>query len=308
MKKNTAIKLLAAGAAITMLAACSAEDPLASGNGDTNGNGSNGSTIVVGSANFPGNVLLGEVYATALEEAGFDVDRNLNIGAREVLYSQVDNCAINVVPEYNQALLAFLDPEFTASGTEEVNAALVEALPAHLEILDSSTAQDNNAIAVRAATADELALTTIGDLGEVSADMYFGGPTEWATRADGYPSIEAGYGVNFIEYKLLDYSGPITLSALEQGDVDAALVFSSVPQIESMNLVVLEDPLNVLGVNNVTPLVCSDALTDEARDLLNRVSALLTTDVLVAMNVAYSLDHRDADEVAREWVSAQDLT
>ncbi len=298
--KNKTLKALAVGTAALLATACSAQDPMQSG-GDSGGSGSE--TIVVGSANFPGNVLIAEVYASALEDAGFAVERKLNIGAREVLYSQVENCSISVVPEYNQALLAYVDPQAKARGTEEVDAALAAALPDSLAVLNSSSAEDNNAIAVTADTAKKHNLKTIGDLAKVSSTMTFGGPTEWEARADGYPSIQAAYGVSFTEYKLLDYSGPITIAALQKGDVDAALLFSTVPQISSMNFVVLDDPENALGVNNVTPLVCKQSVPEKAQDVLNKLSKKLTTADLVDMNVAFSLDFRDADEVAAEWVS-----
>ncbi|MCW4467322.1 hypothetical protein OK351_17740 [Glutamicibacter sp. MNS18] len=84
----------------------------------------NGQTIVVGSANFSENILLGEMYAKALDNQGFNVDRKLNNGAREVLYSQVENCTLVVVSEYNQTLLAFIAPDEVVSGTAEVDAAV----------------------------------------------------------------------------------------------------------------------------------------------------------------------------------------
>ena len=58
-------------------------------------------TVVVGSANFPENVILVEIYSQALEAEGFTVERQFNIGAREVMYTQIESCRITVVPEYN---------------------------------------------------------------------------------------------------------------------------------------------------------------------------------------------------------------
>jgi osmoprotectant transport system substrate-binding protein len=296
---------LAATAAILALASGCASDPLqASSTGA--GTGSSGK-IVVGSANFSENVILGEIYAKALEDAGFTVERKLNIGAREVLYSQIENCSINVAPEYNQALLAFVAPKAQASGTTSVDTELAKALPANLGILDSSPAQDNNAVAVTNATAERLGLKTIDDLAKSSPEMTFGGPTEWKTRGDGYAGLQENYGVEFKEYKLLDYSGPITISALSKGDVDAALLFSTVPQIKSNGYTVLEDPKNALGVNNVTPLICKNAVPEKAQTALKAVSKALTTDDLTSMNAAYSIDHRDAADVASEWVGKQSL-
>jgi osmoprotectant transport system substrate-binding protein len=305
MKQRTILTAAAAAAVLALASGCAAGDPLKASDGATAG-GSNGK-IVVGSANFSENVILGEIYAKALEDAGFTVERNLNIGAREVLYSQVENCSLSVVPEYNQALLAFVAPKTRASGTQEVDAALHKALPDSLEILGSSPAQDNNAVAVTGATAKRLNLKTIGDLAKVSSGMTFGGPTEWKTRPDGYAGLQKDYGAGFKEYKILDYSGPITISALDKGNVDAALLFSTTPQIKSNGYTVLADPKNTVGVNNVTPLVCKDAVPEKARTVLNAVSGALTTEDLTAMNASYVLDHRDAADVATEWLGKQDL-
>ncbi|MGO1181605.1 ABC transporter substrate-binding protein [Micrococcaceae sp. AOP34-BR2-30] len=284
------------------IAGCAAEDPYAEEDSD----GGAGS-IVVGSANFSENVLVGEIYAQALESAGFEVQRELNIGAREVLYSQVENCTLDVVPEYNQALLAFIAPTEDAQGTEEINAGLEKNLPDSLEILESSEAQNNNAVAVTQEIADEFALETIEDLAAVSVDMRFGGPTEWKTRSDGFAGLESDYGVDFQEYVTLDYSGPITLSALSQGDIEAALLFSTTPQIESDGYVVLDDPLTTIGVNNITPLVCNEAVSEDARATLNAVSSALNTEDLAKLNAAYTLDHRDANDVATEWLEEKGL-
>ncbi|MGW6174113.1 glycine betaine ABC transporter substrate-binding protein [Arthrobacter sp. NPDC055138] len=302
--KNS-ITVVATTTILFLATGCAGGDPLSASADPTTGHA--GGTVVVGSSNFPENVLLGEIYAKALEDAGFAVERNLNIGAREVLYSQVQNCSLGVIPEYNQALLAFVKPEAKASGTENVDAALRSVLPDSLAILDSSPAQDNNAVTVTQATAERLDLETIEDLARVSSDLTVGGPTEWKTRADGYAGLQKDYGVEFKDYKLLDYSGPITISALEKGDVDAALLFSTTPQIKSNGYKVLADPKNTVGVNNVTPLICKEAVPDEAREVLDAISAALTTDDLTAMNADYVLDHRDAAEVAAEWVDQQQL-
>ncbi|MFJ2618008.1 ABC transporter substrate-binding protein [Glutamicibacter sp. NPDC087344] len=287
------------------LTACGASDPYASA---PTAEDSGKPTIVVGSANFSENILLGEIYAKTLENQGFAVERKLNIGAREVLYSQVENCTLDVVPEYNQALLAFIAPDVSASGTEEVNSALQQQLPDSLQILKSSEAQNNNSVAVTSAIAQEFGLTKIEDLAAHAEEMTFGGPTEWKTRSDGYQGLAEDYGVSFREYKNLDYSGPITLAALGKGDIDAALLFSTTPQIETEGFVVLQDPKNTIGVNNVTPLICANEVPEAAQDALGKISESLSTEELTLLNKQYVLDHRDAAEVANEWITQKGLS
>lgn len=288
---------LCAGA--LLLAGCANPDPLDAGL-DSDGPGAN--TVVVGSANFPENVILAEVYAQALEAEGFTVERKMNIGAREVLYSQIASCRLTVVPEYNQALLAFLDPEATAKGTEEVNDALAEALPEQLSVLDPSEAQDNNAIVVPNELADQHGLKQIGDLAPIAKELTFGGPPEWKSRAEGYLGVQKDYGIEFREFKSLDFSGPITLSALQKGDIDAALLFSTTPQITTDNLVVLEDPKETLGVNNIVPLICQQWVPAKATAVLDKISQALTTEDLTKMNAEYSIDLDDVDQVAEKWI------
>lgn len=99
---------------------------------------SGGSKVVVGSANFPENVLLASIYSQALQAKGVQVEEKFNIGSREVIYDQVKSGALTVLPEYNGGLLSFLDPKSTAASTDDVNTELKSKLATELEILDSS--------------------------------------------------------------------------------------------------------------------------------------------------------------------------
>ncbi len=299
--RNVAV-FSAAALAIGTLAGCSASDPLATGN-----EAGDGTAITVASANFPENVILGEIYAQALEASGFDVDRKLNIGAREVYFSQIENCELSVVPEYNQALLAFIAPDVAAAGTAAIDQALSAALPDGVGVLSSSSAEDNNAVVVPEQLAEEYGISSVADFAGISHEWVFGGPPEWKERGDGFLGLTEAYGFEFAEYRVLDYSGPITLSALDKGDIQAALLFSTTPQIATNNLRVLEDPELVMGVNNVIPLYCESALDDEAISVLESISQALTTDGLTDLNAAYSIDKQDADRVARDWLTAEGL-
>lgn len=128
-----------------------------------------GSTLTVGSANFPENVVLAWIYADALKAAGANVTTKLNIGSREKYFPALKSGSIDVFPEYNGALLSYLDKDSTATSTEEVDAALAKALPSNLEALKSSPAQDSDAIVVTKATAEKYHLTSIADLAKAAS-------------------------------------------------------------------------------------------------------------------------------------------
>ncbi|MFC6714232.1 glycine betaine ABC transporter substrate-binding protein [Branchiibius cervicis] len=130
----------------------------------TAANAASGATLTVGSANFPENVVLAWIYADALKSAGANVTTKLNIGSREKYFPALKSGSIDVFPEYNGAVLSYLDKNATASSTADVDAALAKALPSSLIALKSSSAEDSDAIVVTKATAEKYKLTSIADL------------------------------------------------------------------------------------------------------------------------------------------------
>ena len=293
-----------------VLAACGS-----SGGGSGSGSSSSSSnplaptaakgTVVVGSANFPEDELLAEIYVQALKAKGVKVTPKFNIGAREVYYPQIQKGSISILPEYNGALLTTsVDKNSTAATTSEVNAALKAKLPSTLEILNSSTAQDKDSVTVTQATAKKYNLKSIADLKPVAKKLVIGGPPEFKTRAQGLVGLKKNYGLTFKSFVPLDESGPLTLAALKDGKVQAADVFTTTPQIITEKLVALDDPKFNFAAQNVTPLVYKKAATPTVVSTLNRVSAALTTNALLQMDKAIIIDHADYSTVAAAFLSA----
>jgi glycine betaine/choline ABC-type transport system substrate-binding protein len=131
---------------------------------DASGSSAQGTSLTVGSANFPENVILAEIYAGALSAQGATVKTKLNIGSREKYYPALESGSLDLFPEYTGTILQFIDKEATATSPDEVYAALVKALPANLVALDKAEAQDSDAVVVTKETADKFGLKTIADL------------------------------------------------------------------------------------------------------------------------------------------------
>lgn len=296
------------------LAACSS-----SGGGSSASGGSSSSsnpltpgaakgTVVVGSANFPENELLAEIYVLALQAKGVKVTSKFNIGAREVYYPEVKSGAISVIPEYNGALLTTsVDPKSTAATTAEVDSALKANLPSTLEILNPAAAQDKDSVTVTQATAKKDHLKTISDLKPYAASMVIGGPPEFKTRVDGLVGLKKNYGLTFKSFDPLDESGPLTLAALTSGKVQAADVFTTTPQIVTDHLVSLADPKFNFAAQNVVPLVYKKAATTTVVNTLNAVSQRLTTEALLQMDKAVIVDHANYSTVAQGFLKATGL-
>jgi len=303
------------GAAFTLVAALaltacgsggdSDDNPLTGSSGDSSG----GKSLVVGSANFPENQLLAEIYAQALEAKGLEVTRKFDIGAREVYYDQVVKGGISVFPEYNGALLSVaVDKTSTATSTADINAALKQKLPKSVEILNSSEAQDKDSVTVTAATAAKYHLKTLADLKSVAGDWTIGAGSEFKTRQQGWIGLKKVYGVEFGKFQPLDAGAQSTLLKLLNSDkVQAANIYTTDPAIVADKLVVLEDPKNLFSSQNVTPLVHKSAVNDTAKAALNGVSAKLTTTDLLDMMKKLVNDKEDASEVAKEWLSSAGL-
>jgi osmoprotectant transport system substrate-binding protein len=261
-------------------------------------------TVVVGSANFPEDELLAEIYLLALQGAGVKATPKFSIGAREVYYPEIEKGAITVIPEYNGALLTTsVDTASNAATTAQVDSELDAKLPPTLEILNPSAAQDSDSVTVTEAFAKQHHLTSIAQLKPIAKTMVFGGPPEFQTRGDGLAGLKKDYGLTFGGFDALDESGPITLAALTDGKVQAADVFTTTPQIITDHLVSLADPKFNFAAQNVIPLVYKPGVNSTVTNVLNEISAKLTTTGLLAMDKALILGKDPYAAVAAGWLN-----
>lgn len=263
--------------------------------------------IVVGSFDFTENRILAHIYALALREEGLPVDLETNVGPREVLSPALEQGLVDIVPEYLGTALQFMsigrsDP---TPNTAAAHASLKEELaPRGLEVLAPSPAQDQNGFVVSPATADEYDLESISDLEPVAKTLRFGGPPECPTRPFCLQGLEQTYDLDFERFVVLDTGGPVTVTALEQEQVDVAVLFTTDPHIASGDFILLEDDRRLQPAENIAPIVRSDVIERYGRRVvtaLNSVSAQLTTTELSELNAAVDLDGRTPDDVARVW-------
>jgi hypothetical protein len=150
-------------------------------------------------------------------------------------------------------------------------------------------------------------LSSIVQLKPLAASMVFGAPPEFKTRADGQAGLRERYGVAFKGFDALDESGPITLKALMDGQVQAADVFTTTPQILTDHLVSLADPKSDFAAQNVVPLVYRKGANATIVNTLNAISARLTTAGLLEMDKAIVVDHANYSTVATAWLKAEGL-
>jgi osmoprotectant transport system substrate-binding protein len=266
----------------------------------------NDDTITIGSFNFPESEVLAEIYGLALEGRGFRVDRQLDVGPRELLIPALQRGLVELVPEYAGSLLGFFGGSASSDSATTHQRLAVELAPRGLTVLSAAPAEDRNAFAISATTAESLNLESLSDLGSLAPGMTIGGPTECPERALCLKGLEDVYGLHFKEFITLDAGGPLTAQALNDGTIDVGLLFSSDPTLRAGGLVDLRDDRNLQPAENVTPIlsrVTLERFGTGLADLLNAVSALLRTSDLRELNAAMAAG-QSPGAVAREWLHA----
>lgn len=271
------------------------------------GSGGGANTITVGSTNFTEQEILGEIYAQALEANGYTVERKFNLGARDIVEPALESGEIDLYAEYAGTVLEYLNNGAgEASGDAAATVDLLRQRFADrgVTVLDYAPAVDSNALVVTQATADKYGLTTISDLAPIAGDLVFGGPPECPSRPFCLIGFQNTYGLNFKEFKPLDTGGPITVAALENGEIDVGLLFSSDGAIAAKNFVVLQDDKHLQPADNIVPVVRTAVNSRELDDVINAVTAKITTSALSQMNKSVNIDKEDASTVAHDWLVA----
>ncbi len=296
LRTLTAVSVgLAAAAGLT---ACGGSEPLANGEAEA---------IVIGSQDYYSNEIVAEIYAQALEAAGHEVVREFRIGQREVYVPEIESGAIDLFPEYTGPLLQYWEPDTQARLADEVYAALQEATPEGLRALDQSPATDQDSYTVTRAFAEQWGLETIADLAKVSEPLTLGGNSEGENRPNGPSGLRATYGVDVAFTPIEDGGGPLTVKALQDGDIQLAIIYTADPSMQKNDLVSLEDTEGLFLASHVVP-VASDDIDDEAAALINSISAAMSAEDLVGLNLRSVDEELAPAEIAAHWLAAENLT
>jgi osmoprotectant transport system substrate-binding protein len=295
---------LAASLAFVLAACVGASTPAEDARGDD--------AITVASFNFPESILLAEIYAQAIEGAGIRVEREPSLGPRELVMPALLRGLVEFVPEYAGSGLQFLAGDGWTSPDDEINHQRFAERLATLDVtaLDASPAEDQNGFAVTADTAQRYGLRTLSDLATVSRELVFGGPPECTRRPFCIPGLERSYGITFGQvFTNLDTGGPRTVSALAEGTVDVALLFTSGGAIDLNDFVLLQDDLDLQPAENVTPVIRTgvlDRFGPPLADTVNAVSALLSTGELRTLNAEVARG-ATPQQIARAWLASNGL-
>ncbi|QIK64329.1 ABC transporter substrate-binding protein [Leucobacter viscericola] len=297
--------LAAATAGVLALSACGSSDPLATeSNNDTK---AKDSTIVIGSQDYYSNEIIAEIYAQALESADYSVDRQFRIGQREVYLPEIEAGKIDLFPEYTGNLLQYWEPDTTARLSDDVYAALTKATPKGLRVLEQSPATDQDSYTVTQDFADKWKLKDVADLSNVTTPLTLGANSEAESRPYGPKGLADLYGIKDVGFTPIeDSGGPLTVKALKDDSIQLAVIYTADPTLSANHLVSLKDTKGVFLASHVVPLA-SDRVDEKAAKIINKISAAMSPEDLIALNGESVNDEESAAKIAQKWLADNKL-
>jgi osmoprotectant transport system substrate-binding protein len=266
--------------------------------------------VTIGDKNFAEENILGQLYTQALQAKGFTVTLKENVGSSEIIYKALVSGQIDMYPEYTGTLLSAIAEQTKEPASAAAAYAQAKAfVQKHgFTLLDYTPFYDSDALATLPSYASAHHLVGIADLKALGKSLTLGGPPEFATRFEGLLGLKQLYGV-VPTFKPIAIE--LSYKALEGGQVNVQLVFSTDGQLLSGKFKVLADPKHVFGFQNVAPVVKQSVLAAEGpafEAALNKVSALLTIKAIQQMNAAVSIDKQSAASVAHQFLVANGLS
>jgi osmoprotectant transport system substrate-binding protein len=267
-----------------------------------------GVQVTVGSKNFTEQFILGEIYAQALEAAGYDVSTDLNLGSEQIALRALEDGEVDGYPEYTStALTSFFDvpaEEVPADPQQAVDDTQSQFEAEGLVAFAPTPMNSANAVGTLTETADELGLATISDLEGQSEELTLYGSPECRQRVDCLVGLEDNYGLSFREFVPVDIA--LRYEVLDKGDADLSILFTTDAQLsESDDYTILEDDQAVFPAGNVT-FVARQETVDEAGpdfgETIELVQGNLTTEVMQELNARVDLDKEKPADVANDYL------
>lgn len=267
-------------------------------------------TIKVGSKSFTEQFILGEMYAAVLEDAGFTVDRKINLGGTLIAHQALTTGQIDLYPEYTSTGLAAVKKVKVAGDADQVYNEVKDYYAKEFNItwLAQSGVNNGYVLLVRADQAAEKGLKTVSDLAKVNGALVFGGGPEFRDREDGLPGIKRVYGVEFKDFKQFAKLG-LRYDALDQGDIDITNGYTTDWQVGTDKVAMLDDDKHLFPPSYVAPIVRQEVLdkNPEIAGLLEKVGSNLDNATMRALNAKVEVDREEPQDVAVAFLKEKGL-
>ena len=266
-----------------------------------------GVTLTIGSKNFTEQQVLGQVYAQALEAAGYTVETELNLGDEQTALRALRRGTIDAYPEYTgTALLSFFEvptEELPSDPQEAYDQVRTRFAQDGITAMAPTPFTSSNEIAVTRETAQRLGLRRISDLQGQADELVMYGSPECRQRQDCLLGLQQVYDLDFRRFVPVDIDQ--RHEVLENGDADVSVVFTTDPQIARNEEVLLEDDRGMFPPYNSTLLVRDQAVEEAGPDLQRTVELVnrnLDARVMQELNARVDLDRETPEAAARAYL------
>jgi osmoprotectant transport system substrate-binding protein len=266
-----------------------------------------GPTIQIRGQDFSEAITIAEVYGQYLEAKGYPVEILTPAGFRTEALAGIENGDFNLIIDYIGGTQSALAPDAESSADpDQIVAVITEPLESiGATLLEYSPAVDGDALVVRG----DSDASTISDL--AGLDYVLGASAQCPERPQCLIGLEDPdiYGIEFADFVTLEF-GPLLGEALANDEVDAVIWNTTAPQITERGFKVLEDDQGLFPAQNIAPIISTELLEAYGDQLvadINELSAMITTDDLLAWNTETDIEFRESDAVAREWLASKNL-
>jgi osmoprotectant transport system substrate-binding protein len=266
--------------------------------------------LTLGTKNFTESFIIGELYRQALAANGYNVTVRKNIGSTEVVDQALRRGDIQAYPEYlGVAATVVAGEDVTGKSAADTYRIARDFYASRGQTLSRQTPFENvDAIATTRYFAQRERVRTIADLRRLD-HFTLGARPEFEERTQGLAGMQRVYGLTNARFKPLAIGAQYT--ALDEGDVDVANVFSTDGQLSTGDYKVLIDPRRLFGYQHVALVIDKSKLDrlggDRFMRVINNVNQRLTTDQMIAMNRAVDLDKTDVSTVTARFLRQNGL-
>ncbi len=262
------------------------------------------------SKDFTEQFIIGEMYALLLEDAGYTVERKINLGGTPIAHEALLNEEIDVYPEYTGTGLLTVLKMDVMSDPAAVFEAVKEAYAEQFDLtwLDPAPMNNTQALAMTRGRAAELGITTFSDMVAHADELVLIGPPEFAEREDGIPGLKSVYG-EFEFANFLTVDPGLRYQALLNGEADVVVAFGTDGELAAYDLVSLVDDKGLYPPYQIAPVIRQAVLDEnpDVADVLNALASLLTDATMQRLNNEVSGNGREPADVAREFLVQEGL-
>ncbi|WP_254512100.1 ABC transporter permease/substrate-binding protein [Anatilimnocola floriformis] len=263
--------------------------------------------IVIGSKSYNEPIILGEMVAYLARHAGAEATHRAELGGTRIVYNALLKGELDFYFDYTGTLAKEIFSGEEIKDDEQLRAALEKKGVRMGEPLGFN---NSYALGMREQRAAELEIQTISDLRRRAAEypaaarLKFGVSDEFIHRNDGWPGLQARYGLPFV-VRGMDHN--LAYRGLQSGRLDVTDVYSTDAEVQYYKLRVLEDDLGYFPVYYCVPLYRID-LEKKAPQALAEISKLtgkIDNPAMTAMNARVQIDRASESVVAAEFINAQ---